>query len=540
MKYEQTFYDKINGYQARVFVDGESKIIDNKESAYCVKPSEDGDFVGLYGTKGKLTKASKQDKDVVHYNTPSQMFMRKHNFNTNFKCVYLDIETHTNTVSTGFPHPRQALEPISLIQLLCNDSNKVYIIGDKEFYYKDEYLKHKACEGYEVEYIHCNSEREMLLAFCDFIEREKPLVIYAWNGECFDFPYIYRRLQRNKISVDKMSVFHKVLTHPVSMEETDPAAHIYYSTLKTNGCFYIDMKVVYQKMVFKKLPSYSLSVVSQQLGFDKLDHSEFKTFEDFYNGIYTKPTNPTPQQQQTLCYKNYGKVSEQELKKMGYGQFVLYGVIDVILMHKLDTTYRLSELCGNLLNEYRTNFSTVLTTLAGWSSILTREYEQDHIMIEPAKAEYVGGHIQGGFVRQPVKGVKKWVVSFDVNSMYPSSIISQNMSPEVFIDDIVDYATKNNLDVEKAKELDELVQTHINKGEVDEERYLYLADEIKEKISGLLSDLDVSFSPTGVYFSNKVEGVIPKLIRKYFNLRKQTKQSIKQKQILLKQLKDSL
>jgi len=45
-------------------------------------------------------------------------------------------------------------------------------------------------------------------------------------------------------------------------------------------------------------------------------------------------------------------------------------------------------------------------------------------------------------IRDPEKGIQKSVVSFDVNSLYPNTIITLNISPETKLGKIVDGVCK--------------------------------------------------------------------------------------------------
>ena len=39
----------------------------------------------------------------------------------------------------------------------------------------------------------------------------------------------------------------------------------------------------------------------------------------------------------------------------------------------------------------------------------------------------------GGYVKDPIIGRHNWVVSFDLNSLYPNLIVQYNISPETLI-----------------------------------------------------------------------------------------------------------
>ena len=80
------------------------------------------------------------------------------------------------------------------------------------------------------------------------------------------------------------------------------------------------------------------------------------------------------------------------------------------------------------------NFSESIGTLKPWGSYILNEFYKKR-MVQAPKSENDGlTNIIGGFVRDPIVGQHKWIVSEDVNSMYPLlSMVSFNMSPETFI-----------------------------------------------------------------------------------------------------------
>ena len=57
------------------------------------------------------------------------------------------------------------------------------------------------------------------------------------------------------------------------------------------------------------------------------------------------------------------------------------------------------------------------------------------IVIPPHLKEKNVGEIEGAYVKDPIVGMHKWVVSFDLNSLYPHLIMQYNISPETLVDD---------------------------------------------------------------------------------------------------------
>ena len=49
----------------------------------------------------------------------------------------------------------------------------------------------------------------------------------------------------------------------------------------------------------------------------------------------------------------------------------------------------------------------------------------------------------GGYVKDPVLGMHEWIVSFDLDSLYPHLIMQYNMSPETFLSMAREYVSQD-------------------------------------------------------------------------------------------------
>ena len=87
---------------------------------------------------------------------------------------------------------------------------------------------------------------------------------------------------------------------------------------------------------------------------------------------------------------------------------------------------------------------------------------------------------EGGYVKEPQIGRHKWVVSFDLNSLYPNLIVQYNMSPE----------------------------TIVNQSETDGVGY-YLA--------GKSVSSEYSVAANGSTYRKDFQGVLPQIIKEYYD-----------------------
>lgn len=542
-------------YWARYFdpVLGESQITDDIPQKWeYFKKNENGKFKSVYD-ETRYSKFTGSSAEAKEYGCTSQispiditireLFRNKNNLKP--RIFYLDIETRVGTVVQGFPSPDKALEPVSLIQFLDNKTQIVHIIGDREFYFAEWYLKQQDHRGKEVVYHKCSNEVEMFNKYFDFLEELKPAVVYAWNGEGFDFPYLFNRCKRINLDVSKFCPFWRVFGEGTGESKgyvqgrAQMFADKYAFDLIVGGCFYIDIKRLYQKLVVDPRTSYSLNNIAQvEVNARKIDHSEFKTFDDFYLGNYTRPENPTEEQTKTLCYLMSTKgYPEEEIRKAGHGQFVYYGVIDVVLLQEIDLKCGLSSLMCMVSNKMNSQYNSIMGTTKPWANYIRNTLYDTDIIITPGTILQRGADpeksINGGFVRDPIVGLYEWVLSRDVNSMYPIlAIAGSGMSPDNVL---FTWELKND---GSEGELKRLVIEHLHVGDKDREQdernllELIKNPELKAKLIRLLKETNLTMAPNGVFFRKEVKGFLPELVKEIYKERKVVKKAMFKKEQL--------
>jgi DNA polymerase elongation subunit (family B) len=93
------------------------------------------------------------------------------------KVAILDIETASEG---GFPQPDTALEEVLLITIGFRGSSTKHVFGLQPFdAWKD--MNGTAAKPEDVRYVHCSSERKLLLEFLRFWRDESPDVVSGWN-----------------------------------------------------------------------------------------------------------------------------------------------------------------------------------------------------------------------------------------------------------------------------------------------------------------------------------------------------------------------
>ena len=409
----------------------------------------------------------------------------------------------------SFPDPGLAEQEITLIQILDNLEKTVYILGLRDFELSDlEKLGYSF--DYSVKYANCKTEIQLLKTFLALFNKLNPLLILAWNGNGFDYPYIINRL-KNLGFTESLSKYGSAnLTKSINDK-----GQVSYK-LDSNGHFFMDFMEIYKKFTFDPRSSYSLDNISEiELGEHKVPHTEFLTFDSFYTGSdYQNSDSEYSDKLRELIRKSYG--SEDFLKYVNL-QFVYYGITDVILLKKLNDKLQLVELMSTVSEIMGVLLDDTLKTVKPWSQHIANEaMKQNKVM--PPKREVEAPNIVGGFVKEPIPGLCKWCMNVDVNSMYPMlSIAAFNMSPETYIS------------MDKAPpELRDLLKSVIKKDQ-DEEQFLDLKDnniEKFEKITNLLQKYNLSLGINGALFDISKKGLIPSLVTEIYNNRKKAKKTM--------------
>ena len=303
------------------------------------------------------------------------------------KLVTIDIETRSEN---GFPDVESASEEILLVTIQDYTTKEIITWGTRPFNNTHDH----------VDYRLCNDENHLLNSFIQWWIENTPDVVTGWNCEFFDIPYITGRL--NRVLGSKL------------MKRLSPWGLVTQSDVVVRGRknFIVDIggvSVLDYMRLYKWSPgtpnqeSFRLDYIAQQeLGQKKLDHSEFDTFKDFY-------TN-------------------------GWQKFVEYNIIDVELVDRMEDKLKLIELALTMAYDAKVNYQDIFFQVRLWDCIIYNELKKRNIAIPQKVGSKKDEKYAGAYVKEPIPGKYDWVVSFDLNSLYPHLIMQYNISPETLID----------------------------------------------------------------------------------------------------------
>ena len=307
-------------------------------------------------------------------------------YDTSLLKIYtLDIET---TSENGFPNVRETAEEILCLTIKDFTSKKLIVWGTREYEHSRD----------DVEYRVFWKEEDMLRDFLAWWAQNTPDILTGWNVKLFDVPYICRRVDRvlSTKHMKSLSPWNKVFEKEVEIKGRQ---NLFYDIIGVSVLDYLDL---YQKFTYTNQESYRLDhIANVELGQKKLDHSEFETFKDFYTQDWQK--------------------------------FVTYNIHDVELVDRLEDKMKLIDLAINLAYDAKVNFEDVYYQVRMWDSIIYNYLTPKGIVVPPNERNDKDSKYAGAYVKEPVPGLYEWVVSFDLNSLYPHLIMQYNISPETLL-----------------------------------------------------------------------------------------------------------
>jgi DNA polymerase elongation subunit (family B) len=305
------------------------------------------------------------------------------------KISTIDIETASEN---GFPDVESAAEEVLLITVQDYATKQIRTWGKGNFVNKQKNVIYK---GFQTEY-------ELLTDFINWwmVEENCPEVVTGWNSEFYDIPYLVRRIDRvlGEKLMKRMSPWGLVTEKETFVMGRKQISY------DVGGITQLDYLMLYKKFTYKAQESYRLDyIASVELGQKKLDHSEFDTFKDFY----TK----------------------------GWQKFVEYNIIDVELVDRMEDKMKLIELAITMAFDAKVNFVDVFYQVRMWDAIIYNYLKKRNIVIPPKEDSSKSEKYAGAYVKEPIPGKYDWVVSFDLNSLYPHLIMQYNISPETLMDE---------------------------------------------------------------------------------------------------------
>ena len=350
-------------------------------------------FSGAREAREVLKQYENTDGLEVHgyerflYQHINQKFPTDIDYNMSMMKIYtIDIEV---ACENGFPDVQASAEEMLCLTIKDFNTKKVVTWGTREF---------TPPEG--VEYRVFWTEQEMLQDFHKWWTENTPDIITGWNNNLYDIPYICRRMERvlGEKWKKSLSPWNRVIDREFIVQGRKQIA---YDICGVSILDYLDL---YKKFTYTNQESYRLDHIAMvELDDKKLDHSEYENFKDFYTSDWQR--------------------------------FVEYNIHDVDLVDKLEDKMKLIELAVTMAYDAKVNFEDVYSQVRMWDTLIYNDLKKRNIVVPPRQSTKKDEKYAGAYVKEPKPGMYDWVVSFDLNSLYPHLIMQYNISPETLVDE---------------------------------------------------------------------------------------------------------
>ena len=365
-----------------------------------------------------------------------------------------DIEVD---ISTGYADMETADKEITSIAIKSSKSDTYHLLGRKD------YDKTKTLSGIDpenIQFMKFDSEEALLLRFVQIWKGNYPDIVTGWNVEYFDIMYIITRIIRllGEAKAQELSPWGSI------RKVTKEIFNRKQSTYEISGVAVIDYMDAFKKFGYKYGPqeSYKLDHIAHVvLGTKKLDYSEYGSLTELY-------------------------IQNPQL-------YLDYNLVDTHLIQRMEDESALLALVLTVAYGGGVNYSEAFGTVGIWETTLYRKLMDKNLIpgVKSGPGDKLG-ELVGGFVKDPVSGIHPWIVSFDLNSLYPHLMLQYNMSPETFMPGKREYVSQD----------------------------MVLSDKFKNE------NKEYSVCANGVCFTNTKLGIIPEIIQEYYANRSKIKKEM--------------
>lgn len=424
-----------------------------------------GTYTSLYGDR--LKKIHKWTKNTtglfesdVHPETRTliDLYTNDDEPSVGNKTIIIDIEVE---VTDGFPTATLAENKVTAISIYDFTSKKYFALvldnGKGEI---------QSSSTPEIETEVFDEEVDLLNRFFQIYLEIKPTIITGWNVDRFDVTYLYNR------AVDVLDEDVANCLSPIGVVSWSD----FRGSYRIAGVATMDYLQLYKKFTFTQQASYRLDAIADfELGERKIEYDG--TLNDLY---------------------------ENDIQK-----FVKYNIHDVRLIEMLDRKLNFIEIARGICHLGHVPYEDIYYD-SRYLEAAILVYLKKLGIIAPNKPEREGWSNEIGFegahVQKPKRGRHNWVYDLDLTSMYPSIIMSLNISPETKIGKIDGWDAKEF--VNKTK------KTYTVKYGTTAARSLD-----QDELQAFFDEKRVSISANGILYKTDKDGLVAALLKKWFDER---------------------
>ncbi len=306
--------------------------------------------------------------------------------------AFFDIQTYYNVDNPDDNSCQKADAPITSIVFYSNIFKKYFTLTwhpMKEVPQGEDFYTYQ--DGNNSVYI-CDNESVILKIFCQMINEFNIDIITGWYSHGYDVPYIMKRLQKKFGSYDMISPIGNAWLG--NKRDADD-----YYKIRINGLDSIDLMQVVQSLNYNlqnnKLDTAAEEILGTQ--FMKIKETTWRDWQENFDG------------------------------------FMKYVVRDVEILHMIDDKLK----CFEYLIQMQ-----ILSSITSLNDIMSVTRLIDAMLIKkfwgriifPNTTQKSRQNFMGGRTIDPREtGVHRNVAVFDYASLYPTTIMAYNISPQTFL-----------------------------------------------------------------------------------------------------------
>lgn len=345
-------------------------------------------------------------------------------------------------------------------------------------------------------------EGDMIKTFLDLIEDAD--VLSGWNSEGYDIPYTINRATR-VLSKDDTRRF--CLWGQLPKKRMFERFGAEQETYDLVGRVHMDYMQLYRKYTYEERHSYSLDAILEYEGLEGKTKFE-GTLDQLYN--------------------------------QNFRTFIAYNRQDVNGIAQMDKKLRFLDLANELAHANTVLLQTTMGAVAVTEQAIINEAHERGMVVPNRRERLTDENTQaaGAYVAYPKKGVHEWIGSVDINSLYPSAIRALNMGPETIVGQLRPIMTDNYIRDKQSRGssfadaweglFGSLEYTAVMKQErgteitvdwQDGESTVHSAAEVWRMVFD--SNQPWILSANGTIFTYGTKGVIPGLLERWYNERKE-------------------
>ena len=441
---------------------------------YAYERAENGEATSLYGDRlTKIYKFSKDDPNLFESDVPETTRVLVDTYTDSdlpsegHVTLTYDIECE---MESGLPNPEEAKNELTSIALHDSATNQYWVLVMD----KDGLMVERKTEKAIV--IPFRDERDMLMKFLELYEYINPTIVTGWNIDYFDTPMLYNRIKRllGERHANRLSPIGKCFWSP------------YRKRFFMAGVSYLDYLALYKNFTYTELDNYRLdSIAKKELGRGKIE----------YQG-------------------NLDQLFRDDIEK-----FIEYNLVDVELVVDMDRKLQFIDTARGICHAGHVPYEDFVYSSKYLEGALLCYLKRKGI-VAPNKPADRQERMQalkdnneekfiGAYVKAPIVGKYEWIYDLDLTSLYPSIIMTVNISPETKVGKIEDWDAQDFI-----------------KGKRD--KWIINGDTItKENLKKFFEQSKFSVASNGVLYRTDTVGCIPDILDIWFNQRVEFKNEMK-------------